>query len=102
MKTPYSGQATIAVERQLAKDMVLTVSGIWSHGVNLYGVTDLNAPALGPNFTYKINDANNNQVGTYTTGVYLNPRPNTKYGAIDETTNGLSSWYDALTVSFDK
>ena len=35
LKTPYSEQATVAVERQLAKDMVLTVSGIFSRGVNL-------------------------------------------------------------------
>jgi hypothetical protein len=34
--------------------------------------------------------------------VYLNPRPNTKYGGIYETTNGLSSWYDALAVTFNK
>ena len=47
LKTPYSEQATVAVERQLSKDMVLTVSGIFSRGVNLYGTQDINAPALG-------------------------------------------------------
>ena len=102
LKTPYSEQATLSVERQIGRDMVITASGIWSHGVNLYGVTDVNAPPLGPNFTYKIDDANNNQVGTYTTPVYLNPRPNTKYGAVYEVTNGLSSYYDALAVTFEK
>ncbi len=35
---------TVSVERQFGGSMVLTASGIWSHGVNLYGVTDLNAP----------------------------------------------------------
>lgn len=102
LKTPYSEQATLAVERQLSKDMVLTVSGIWSRGVNLYGVTDLNAPAPTTNFTYLIDNASGQQVGTFTTPVYLNPRPNPKYGAIYETTNGVSSWYDGLTVTFDK
>lgn len=102
LKTPYTEQASLAVERQLVGNMVLTVSGIWSHGVNLYGVTDLNAPALGPAFTYKIDDANGNQVGTYTTPVYLNPRPNTKYGGVYETTNGVSSWYDGLAVTLEK
>ncbi len=42
------------------------------------------------------------QVGTYTTPVYLNPRPDTHYGAISEVTNGLSSFYDALDISFEK
>lgn len=102
LKTPYSEQASLAVERQIGKDMVLTVSGIWSHGVNLYGTTDLNAPLQTTSFTYKIDDANNNQVGTFTTPVYLNPRPNPKYAGVYETTNGVSSWYDGLSVSFEK
>ncbi len=102
LKTPYSEQANIAIERQIRKDMVLTVSGVWSRGVNLYGVTDINAPALGPNFTYKVDDANGNQVSTYTTPIYMNPRPNTKYGGVYETTNGVNSYYDGLLVTFDK
>ncbi len=47
LKTPYSEQATLTIERQFGTDMVLSVSGVWSRGVNLYGVTDMNAPALG-------------------------------------------------------
>jgi outer membrane receptor protein involved in Fe transport len=102
LKTPYSEQASIAVERQIGKDMVLTASGIWSHGVNLYGTTDLNAPVNTTSFTYKIDDATGNQVSTFTTPVYLNPRPNTKYAGVYETTNGVSSWYDGLAVTFEK
>jgi hypothetical protein len=102
LKTPYSEQASLAVERQIRKDMVLTVSGMWSHGVNLYGVTDLNAPQPTGSFTYKVDDATGNQVSTFTTPIYLNPRPNTKFAGVYETTNGVSSWYDGLTVAFDK
>jgi hypothetical protein len=102
LKTPYSEQATVTVDRQFGKDMVLSVSGIWSRGVSLYGVTDLNAPPLGPDFTYTIADANGNPVGSYTTPVYLNPRPNTAFGAVNEVTNGISSFYDGLSVTFNK
>jgi outer membrane receptor protein involved in Fe transport len=102
LKTPYSEQATVAVERQFGKDMVVTVSGIWSRGVNLYGVTDVNAPYPSTTFTYKIDDANGNQTGTFTTPVYLNVRPNTKYGAIYDVTNGTNSYYDALVATFEK
>ena len=102
LKTPYSEQATIAVERQLAKDMVLTVSGIFSRGVNLLGTQDINAPALGAPFTYTINNATGQQVGTYTTGVYTGARPNPNFGAIYEETNGISSSYNGLVVAFDK
>ena len=102
LKTPYSEQATISIERELAKDMVLTVSGIFSKGVNLYGTQDINAPGLGNPFTYTIDDANGNAVGSYTTQVYTGARPNPAFGAIYEETNGVSSWYDGLTVNFDK
>jgi outer membrane receptor protein involved in Fe transport len=102
LKTPYSEQATLSVERQIAKDMVLTVSGIFSKGVNLYGTQDINAPALGAPFTYTIADATGNPTGTYTTQVYTGARPNTAFGAVYELTNGVSSWYDGLTVNFDK
>ncbi|HUA87729.1 MAG TPA: TonB-dependent receptor [Bryobacteraceae bacterium] len=102
LKTPYSEQATIAVERQLAKDMVVTVSGIFSRGVNLWGTQDINAPALGAPFTYIIDNATAQQVGSYTTQVYTGARPNPNFGAIYEETNGVNSWYDGLVVEFEK
>jgi outer membrane receptor protein involved in Fe transport len=102
LKTPYSEQASIAVERQIAKDMVVTVSGIFSRGVNLWGTQDINAPALGAPFTYTIDNASGQAVGTYTTGVYTGSRPNPNFNAIYEQTNGVSSWYDGLVIAFDK
>ncbi len=102
LKTPYSEQASIAVERQIAKDMVVTVSGIFSRGVNLWGTQDINAPALGAPFTYTIDNASGQAVGTYTTGVYTGARPNPNFNAIYEQTNGVSSWYDGLVIAFDK
>jgi len=102
LKTPYSEQATIAVERALGKDMVLTVSGIFSRGVNLYGTQDINAPGLGAPFTYSISGGPAGTPSTYTTQVYTGARPNPNFGAIYEETNGVSSWYDGLVVSFNK
>ena len=102
LKTPYSEQANIAVQRQLTKDMVLSVSGVFSRGKNLYGTTDVNAPALGAPFTYTIGDANGNPVGAYTTQVYTGARPNPNFSAIYMETNGVSSWYNGLVVALDK
>ena len=82
--------------------MVLTVSGIFSRGVNLWGTQDINAPGLGAPFTYTIDNASGAAVGTYTTQVYTGARPNPNFGAIYEQTNGVSSWYDGLVASFDK
>jgi hypothetical protein len=102
LKTPYSEQATVAVERQLAQNMVVSVSGIFSRGVNLYGTTDINAPAPTGAYTYTIDNTSGAAVGTYTTPVYFGPRPNTNFGAIYEETNGVSSWYDGLTIALNK
>ncbi|MGO9258415.1 MAG: TonB-dependent receptor domain-containing protein [Bryobacteraceae bacterium] len=103
LKTPYSEQATIAVERQIAKDMVFTASGIFSRGVDLYGTTDINAPALGAPFTYTLSGAPAGYPFAYSTQVYSTTvRPNSNFGAIYEETNGVSSWYDGLTLALDK
>ena len=102
LKTPYSEQATVAVERQLSHDTVLTVSGIWSHGVNLYDSQDINLPVPTVNHTYTIDDLNGNATGSFTTPVYVGTRPNSKYGAVYEVTNGESSYYDALAVDLNK
>lgn len=102
LKTPYSEQATVAVERQLSKDMVVTVSGVFSRGVNLLGAQDINAPALGAPFTYTIAGAPANIPTAYSTQVYSGARPNPNFAAIYEETNGVSSWYDGLTATFEK
>ena len=83
LKTPYSEQAEVAIERQLSRDWVVTVSGIFSRGVNLYGTEDINAPALGAPFTYTLSGAPSNFPATYTTQVYnTTVRPNPNFGAI--------------------
>ena len=102
LKTPYSEQAEVTVERQLSKDMVVTVSGIFSHGVNLWGTQDINAPALGAPFTYTLSGAPAGYPFAYSTQVYSGARPNPAFQAIYELTNGVSSWYDGLTASFEK
>lgn len=101
LKTPYSEQGNLAVSRELGRGMVLTASGIWSRGVNLYGVTDLNVAAT-TSYTYTIENAAGAQTGTFTTPIYTTPRPNTSYGGIYEVTNGTNSYYDALSVTFEK
>ncbi len=102
IKTPYTEQFSLSAERQLLKDTVITVSALHTHGVNLFGVQDLNLPNPTTSFTYRINDTSGNQVGSFSTPVYTGTRPNSKYGAVLQVTNGVSSFYDALTVSLEK
>jgi hypothetical protein len=102
LKTPYSEQASISIERQITPSMIFSASGIFSHGVNLYGTQDVNAPALGSPFTYLIDNASGQQVGSYTTQVYTGARPNPNFSAIYQETNGVSSFYDGLVLSLQK
>jgi hypothetical protein len=107
-KTPYSEQGTFAVERQLTHDIALTASYIWSRGIQLYGERDLNLPPLSSQtYTYTIADANSNPVGAYTTPMYLrlptaNGRPDTRYGAVVQAENGVTSFYNGLAIQARK
>ncbi len=107
-KTPYSEQGTLALERQLWRDLSLTASYIWSRGVDLYGERDLNLPPLGSTTnTYTIDNASGTPVGSYTTPVYLvysptQSRPDGRYGAVVQDENGVTSSYNALAVQARK
>ena len=101
-KTPYTQQGNISLERQLNADTLLSVSGIWSRGVHLMSTVDLNAPQPTGSYTYTIADANGNPTGSFSTPLYLTPRPSTRYGAVIEDVNGIDSYYDALAVTLNK
>jgi outer membrane receptor protein involved in Fe transport len=107
---PYSEQAILAVERELAHNLTLTVSGIWSRGIHLYSAFDTNLPppTNTTTATYTIDNLSGSAVGSYTTPVLLkvsgspNGRPNPNFGGMYEDGNGLVSFYDGLTVQLQK
>ncbi len=102
-RAPYTQQADLAVERQLTRDMALTVSGIWSRGLHLTSVNDINIGAPGPVVTYRINDVSGNQVGSYSTPVYVRQnRVDPRYSRINVIDAGLNSWYNGLTAQLTK
>ena len=102
LKTPYSQQATFAIERQLTSDIGVTASYIWSRGTQLYSVTDVNAPAASGLVTYTIDNTSGQPVSTFTTPVYAGPRPNSKYGTVYLDGNDIDSYYNALAVTVSK
>jgi hypothetical protein len=102
MKTPYSEQGNIGIQRQISSDVGVTVSYLWSRGLQMVGVRDLNFPTNTTNFTYIINNASGSQVGTYTTPVVIGNRPDTRYGAVDYDENGINSYYNGLAVQANK
>ncbi len=102
LKTPYSEQGNIGIQRQLTTDVAMNVSYIWSRGVQLYGVRDLNLPSTTTNFTYTIDNTSGQAVGTYTTPVYIGNRPDPRYGTVAYAENGVNSYYNGLAVLVNK
>ena len=102
LKTPYSEQGNIGIQRQLTSDIALNVSYIWSRGIQLYGVRDLNLPTGTTNYTYTIDDVNGNAVGSYTTPVVTGSRPDPRYGGVYYDDNGVNSYYHGLAVQANK
>lgn len=103
LRTPYTEQGTLAIERQVGKDAGLTVSYLWNRGIQGFGVRDLNMGALGPDVTYQIADATGGIVGAYATPTYLYAnRVDKRYTRILQVENGVNSYYNALAVQFRK
>ena len=102
LKTPYSEQGNIGIQRELTSDIALNVSYLWSRGVQLYGVRDINLPSGSTNFTYTIDDVNGNPAGLYATPVVTGSRPDPRYNGIYLDDNGVNSYYNGLAVQLTK
>ncbi len=101
LRNPYTHQANVGIERQLRSDLNLNVSYVWSRGVRLYGVRDLNVGPLGAPVTYSIQDASGATVGAYPTPTYRT-RIDPKYRQIAQIDNPGLSYYDGLAVQLNK
>src|ERR1051326_8746978 len=101
LRNPYTHQANIGIERQLTNTINLNVSYVWSRGVRLYGVRDLNVGPLGAPVTYTIQDASGATVGAYSTPTYRT-RLDPKYRQVSQIDNPGLSYYDGLAVQFVK
>jgi outer membrane receptor protein involved in Fe transport len=101
LRNPYTHQANIGIERQLTNTINLNVSYVWSRGVRLYGVRDLNVGPLGAPVTYTIQDASGATVGSYTTPTYRT-RIDPRYRQISQLDNPGLSYYDGLAVQLNK
>lgn len=102
-RNPYTIQGDIAVERQLARDLGLTVSYVYTRGMRITTTRDMNIGPEGPLASYRINDASGNQVGTYVTPTYrLASRVDTRYARVLQVENGGDSWYNGLIVQLNK
>ncbi len=102
-RNSYSEQAQISIQRELDRATSLTVSGIWSRGLHI--VTGYNANLSVPttSYTYGIDDASGNQVGSFTVPLYTRANLiNPNYNSVIATSSNANSWYDPLIVSVNQ
>lgn len=101
LATPYTQQGDASIEREITKDMSITVSYLWNRALKNMTRRDLNVGAATGSFTYRILDAAGNQTGTYTTPTYLIAnRVDPRYARVVFIDNGGRVWYDGLAVQF--
>jgi len=102
-RNPYTQQADLSIERQLSRNMSLTLNYIWSRGIQITTSRDLNIGPEGAPVTFRINDASGNQVGSFTTPTYrLANRVDPRFQRVIQVENGGRSYYDALAVQLKK
>jgi len=103
LRNPYTQQGDVGIEHEITRDLGLTVSYLWSRGMQLYSVRDLNVGAIGPDVTYRINDTAGAQAGSFTTPTYrLANRVDPRWRSVNQIENGGRSYYDAMVVQMRK
>jgi hypothetical protein len=101
LRNPYTHQANVAIEHTLTSTVTAEVSYIWSRGVRLYGVRDLNVfPEANP-VTYTVLNPAGAVAGTYTTNTYRQ-RIDPNYRQISQIDNPGLSYYDGLAMRLNK
>lgn len=102
-RNPYTQQGDFGIEHELTPNLGISVSYLWSRGLHLTTVRDLNIGPLGAPVTYRILDLAGNQVDSYTTPTYrLANRVNPKWRRVNLVDSCGNSYYNALVVQLRK
>ena len=101
MKNPMIHQADVIFEKAIAKNTVVSVSGLFSFGRNLptFVDTNLNAPTVTRNYTF-IGGPFDGQ--SLTVPVFTGARPNTNFGRITEIRSTIESEYYGLVLQANR
>jgi hypothetical protein len=104
LRTPYSEQGDLSVQRALDSKTSITVSYLWSRAAEMLTVRDLNLPVVPPHtLTYNVLNSSGAQVGTFTTPVYLvSDKFDSRYSRVIGVDNGGNSYYNGLAVQLQR
>jgi hypothetical protein len=101
-RNSYTEQAQISIQRELERNTSLTVSYIWTRGLHIATAYNANLAQPTQSYTYQVNDASGNQVGSFTMPLYtrsllINPN----YNGVYAMSSNANSWYNGLIVSLN-
>lgn len=96
-RNPYSQQADLGIQRELAKNTTLDVSYVWSRTLHLQGTKLGNLGNPSSSATYNILNSSGSVVGTYTTPVYLRTDLQGTFNQYELQSEG-NSFYNGLLV----
>jgi hypothetical protein len=102
-RNPYTQQADVAVDHALSSNLNVSVSYVWSRGLHLTTVRDLNIGPPGAPVIYDIESAQGKLVDSYTTpGYRLVNRVNARWRRVNSVESGGNSYYNAMIVQIRK
>jgi outer membrane receptor protein involved in Fe transport len=115
-QAPSVQQTDLTLEREIARNTVVSVSYLGSFGRSLPDFVDVNTGAPTSTITYTVGAGGPLQAGTYSTPLFatvtskpttgpstvVNPRPNKNFGAMSEVFSGVSSNYNALALQLNR
>jgi hypothetical protein len=117
---PQIHETDLTVEREIARDTVLSVSYLGSFGRSLPDFVDINTGASPINITYTVPSGGPLPAGTYTTPLFATTstvtkdstgkvvstsattRPNGNFGSMSEVFSGITSNYNALSIQLNR
>ena len=119
-QAPSVQQTDLTLEREVARNTVVSISYLGSFGRSLPDFVDANTGGPATNITYNVASGGPLQPATYTTPLYATTRvvvrgpggnvistssgnrPNPNYGAMTDIFSGISSNYNALVLSLNR
>lgn len=114
-QNPSVQQTDLTIEREIAKNTVLSVSYLGSFGRSLPDFVDINTGAAPTTISYSVVGGGPLADSTYTTPLFATTtvapvggptvkgtRPNGNFGAMSEIFSGISSNYNALAVQVNR
>jgi hypothetical protein len=103
-KRPRAQEINVGIDRQLTKNLVISISYIYTYGDQIYTQVDSNLPAPQFTRTYQLPDGSTFQV-PYVAGPNASPnsvRRNPSLGAVILNTSNGESWYNAMHLELKR